>query len=386
MSRIITARFEVDAREHSRARPALNTRISVSPDQTLILRVDPGQQWQVGGGQDADATGIGDPDNAGVGYASDTTNHTYSAGSLVCIIGASVLYLPVGRYAEMTALDGNVSLAFWEWSPENNSGSMKLTMQVIPRSTSVAELDGKLVEVGVYANAVTGGAGKDAGVRVKKGQTLMITCDESERWAIGGNLTNHWCTANGRGNPNGDSLAPYALAHHVFLHGTLVGSLDEGKTFFPVGTRLVMTALQTGNLRLYCWTDQRNNSEGSLRVRVKVGDSIGTSKDVQITHVQAKSKMLGDADEYVELTNKSTGSVDISRWVITGGDRDYTFPPDTALAPCQKIRVYTDLIKWEYGGFCMGSGQEVWDNRGGTAELKDADDDDVHRLAYTKVK
>lgn len=385
MSRIITARFEVDSREHSRARPPLNTRISVSPDQVLILRPDPGQEWQVGGGQSADATGMGDPDNPSIGYVSIASGHTYSAGSLVCMVGTSVFYLPVGNYAEMTGLDGNISLAFWEWSPENNSGAMKLTMQVVPRGMGVADPNGKVVEISAASHTVAAG-GKDASVRVKKGQMLLITCDESERWAIGGNGPNQWCTANGRGNPNGDAMGAFTPNHHSFLHGTLVGSLDDGKTFFPVGTRLVMTSLVTGNLRLYCWTDQSKGNEGSLRVRVRVSDAVGERKDVRITNIVPKGKMVGEADEYVELTNTSTGSVDISRWVLAGGDREHTFPLDTALAPFQKIRVYTGLLRPETGGFCIGSGQGIWDNRSGTAVLRDADDDEVHSFTYAKPK
>ncbi len=385
MSRIITGRFEVDSREHCRARPPLNTRISVASDQMLIFRVDPGQEWQVGGGQISDATGMGDPDNAALGYVTTATGHTYSAGSLVCLVGSSNFYLPVGNYAEMTSLDGNVSLAFWEWSPENNSGSMKVTVQVVPRSMGIADHEGKVIEINAASHTLANG-GKDASVRVKKGQMLIITCDESERWAIAGNGPNFWCTANGRGNPNGDSGAPYAPNHHTFLHGTLVGSLDEGRTFFPVGTRVVLTSLVTGNLRLYCWTDSKTGNEGSLRVRVRVSDAIGDRKGVRITNIVAKGKMVGEADEYVELTNTSTGAVDISRWVITGGDRDYAFPADTALAPFQKIRVYTGLLRPETGAFCMGSGQGVWDNRGGTVILRDADDDDVHTFPYVKPK
>jgi len=55
-----------------------------------------------------------------------------------------------------------------------------------------------------------------------------------------------------------------------FLYGSLVGSLDDGKTFFPVGTRLEMTILGSGQLSLFYWDSNNQDNSGSVTATVVV--------------------------------------------------------------------------------------------------------------------
>ena len=60
----------------------------------------------------------------------------------------------------------------------------------------------------------------------------------------------------------------------------------------------------------------------------------------------------------------------------------FKFPIQTLLKPKQKVRVYTNEIHEESGGYSFQSKKEVWHNSGGMAVLKDADEDVVHEVKY----
>lgn len=81
-----------------------------------------------------------------------------------------------------------------------------------------------------------------------------------------------------------------------------------------------------------------------------------------------------EADEYVEITNQGCESADISGWKVNADDRnqDFVFPDGTILAVGQAIRVYTNQIHPESGGFSFGSGRAIWNNKGDEGKLYDA--------------
>lgn len=92
-----------------------------------------------------------------------------------------------------------------------------------------------------------------------------------------------------------------------------------------------------------------------------------------------------EADEYVEITNLGSQAVDLKGWIlkdISEGYPSLTFPSYT-LQPGQKIRVYTNQVHSEYGGFSFRSGKAVWNNTiPDTAALFDAQGKEVSRLSY----
>jgi len=99
------------------------------------------------------------------------------------------------------------------------------------------------------------------------------------------------------------------------------------------------------------------------------------------------------SDEYVEITNRGSSAADLSGWVLdVGGDfywisdpvagQDYTFPAGTVLAPGQTVRVYTNEVHAETGGFTFGSKRSIWSDKGGVARLRDRSGNLVSRLGY----
>ncbi len=92
-----------------------------------------------------------------------------------------------------------------------------------------------------------------------------------------------------------------------------------------------------------------------------------------------------ESDEYVEITNLGNEPVDLKGWVVKDISEGYpvlTFP-SYILQPGKSLRVYTNEIHPEYGGFSFGSGKAVWNNTSpDTAALFNAQGQEVSRKSY----
>ena len=92
-----------------------------------------------------------------------------------------------------------------------------------------------------------------------------------------------------------------------------------------------------------------------------------------------------ESDEYVEITNQGSEAVNLAGWVlrdISEGYPEFIFP-SFILQPGGSIRVYTDEIHLEYGGFSFGYGKAVWNNaEPDTAALYNAQGQEVSRRSY----
>jgi hypothetical protein len=117
-------------------------------------------------------------------------------------------------------------------------------------------------------NSVSGGSAMNTGVSVQPGQLLTISASPDDTWSAG--AANRTSNANGLGNPLGGSFGTFTKGDFVFLYGSLVGSLDGGKTFFPVGTRMEMTILAPGKLSLYYWDINNADNSGEVTATVAV--------------------------------------------------------------------------------------------------------------------
>jgi len=112
--------------------------------------------------------------------------------------------------------------------------------------------------------------------------------------------------------------------------------------------------------------------------------SIGSN--VQITYIFYDGIVYRtESDEYVEITNLGDTSQDLQGWVLIDIDEGYpsfTFP-SYVLAIGAKIRVYTNEIHPEWGGFSFGSGKAVWNNSiPDTAVLYNAQGQEISRKSY----
>lgn len=71
-----------------------------------------------------------------------------------------------------------------------------------------------------------------------------------------------------------------------------------------------------------------------------------------------------ESDEYVEIRNSGGVAANLSGWMLTDiadGTPTYIFPAFT-LEPGASIRVYTNEIHPESGGFSFGRGASIWNN------------------------
>lgn len=92
-----------------------------------------------------------------------------------------------------------------------------------------------------------------------------------------------------------------------------------------------------------------------------------------------------ESDEYVEITNLGNEPQDLAGWVlkdISEGYPSFTFPP-YILDPCGSVRVYTNEIHLEWGGFSLDYGKAIWNNKEpDIAALYDAQGQEVSRKSY----
>jgi hypothetical protein len=111
-----------------------------------------------------------------------------------------------------------------------------------------------------------------------------------------------------------------------------------------------------------------------------------SASDIQITELFHEGQVSGvESDEYVEITNLGNDAVDITGWIlrdIDGGYPDFVFPAHT-LQSGHSVRVYTNEIHPESGGFSFRYGQAIWSNSNpDTAGLFDASGTLVSTRSY----
>lgn len=128
----------------------------------------------------------------------------------------------------------------------------------------------KQLEVKAKENSITGGLALDTGITVAKGDRLIVTAAEDDTWACGeGDLTsnaNGLVAGNKYGGVYGSMAAP--TSGGAFPYGSLVGSLDGGKSYFLVGTKFDAPVPQAGTLSLCFWDGNAEDNTGSVRVSV----------------------------------------------------------------------------------------------------------------------
>jgi hypothetical protein len=116
--------------------------------------------------------------------------------------------------------------------------------------------------VNAKENSVSGGVPLQTGINLSAGNVLSINVSPDDLWSSRPDGSRGTSNANGLGNPFGDNIGTFTKSGYTFLFGSLIGSLDGGQTFFPVGTKLEMTMLGPGRLSLFYWdSDNQNNGD-----------------------------------------------------------------------------------------------------------------------------
>ena len=95
---------------------------------------------------------------------------------------------------------------------------------------------------------------------LKPGDTITITCDPSDTWNLLYDRNEFQVNANGL-----DLFT--SIGSQLFKAGAMVGSFNDGTTFFPVGTSCSIKVLEGGEmpaLKLYCADNTFTNNVGAI--------------------------------------------------------------------------------------------------------------------------
>ena len=71
-----------------------------------------------------------------------------------------------------------------------------------------------------------------------------------------------------------------------------------------------------------------------------------------------------EADEYVQIANLGSAPVDLAGWGlqdVSDGSPTFTFPA-YPITPGERVRVYTNEVHSEWGGFSFQRGSSIWNN------------------------
>ncbi|MEW6033226.1 MAG: lamin tail domain-containing protein [Chloroflexota bacterium] len=121
----------------------------------------------------------------------------------------------------------------------------------------------------------------------------------------------------------------------------------------------------------------------SLAILLAACDS---GPDVRITHIFYDGAVPSvESDEYVEISNLGDRPQNLEGWVlkdISEGYPSFAFPY-YILDPDASVRVYTNEIHPEWGGFSFGYGRAIWNNsQPEVAALYDEQGREVFRRSY----
>ncbi|MCK5246523.1 lamin tail domain-containing protein, partial [Candidatus Bipolaricaulota bacterium] len=96
------------------------------------------------------------------------------------------------------------------------------------------------------------------------------------------------------------------------------------------------------------------------------GNTDEPSPDVRIECIVYQgTEFETESDEYVQIKNYGTASQDLLGWTLVNQNntkRAFTFPSSFLLEPEMSIRVYTNEIHDEWGGFSFESDEAIWTN------------------------
>jgi competence protein ComEC len=104
--------------------------------------------------------------------------------------------------------------------------------------------------------------------------------------------------------------------------------------------------------------------------------------NVQITGIFYDGAGSQEPDEYVDIQNQESFSIQLQGWTLRdAASHIYTFP-NYVMQSGQVCRVYTNQNHPEWCGFNYGSGSAIWNNSGDTAYLRDGNGTLIDTYTY----
>lgn len=133
----------------------------------------------------------------------------------------------------------------------------------------------------------------------------------------------------------------------------------------------------------------KKNSKTPAPAKTKAVPAVApqTTAKVIISNIHYKGKVKRtQADEYIEIKNVSSEIINISGWKVSAGHegQNFVFPENTTLQIEQSVRVYTNEIHPETGGFSFGIGRAIWNDEGDIGSLYDQSGVLIDKKGYGK--
>ena len=131
--------------------------------------------------------------------------------------------------------------------------------------------------------------------------------------------------------------------------------------------------------------DHENNTF-SVTLKESNGDGGGTSRLV-VSNIHADAE--GDDhnnlnDEYIELTNEGSSSIEMTGWTLSDeANHVYDFPSGFTLEPGDSVTIYTGSGSDSDPQLYWGSGSAVWNNGGDTVIVTNNDGETVIQREYS---
>lgn len=162
---------------------------------------------------------------------------------------------------------------------------------------------------------------------------------------------------------------------------TIVGKNDKGDWYHLDGDQWIAAFLvNVGQEQSANPTAPPNSSQPAPTATPQ---QTGTPK-VVISYVFYDGEVYRtEDDEYAVITNTGNAPQNLGGWLLNAGDpyQDFRFPNYT-LNPGASVRVYTNEVHPETGGFSFGIGRAIWNNQGDCGYLYDTGNNEVAEYCY----
>ncbi|MEM8722702.1 MAG: hypothetical protein AAGE84_26010 [Cyanobacteria bacterium P01_G01_bin.39] len=244
-------------------------------------------------------------------YDTNTANPDFEfpVGSLIGTVDGGKTFFPVAGNLEMMCLDTEpkgLSLVFWGVDADTAINPVTVSVEVEDnRALNEVQAQAETEPSNAFfqdrfqfaVHAIANSVGKtqhpsyptdgwqvlepllETGIQLKPGDLLIVDVPPQDLWsADGGSFVN----ANGITVPDGRRIwVPWDYKSHNYRISSLVATIDDGKTFFPVGTHLQMTVLNRGMLCFAYWDlDWNNRAFVKACVKVIRNGKVLTSLDI----------------------------------------------------------------------------------------------------------
>ena len=121
-------------------------------------------------------------------------------------------------------------------------------------------------------------------------------------------------------------------------------------------------------------TPTRTPTKTPTRTPTRTPTPIPLDGNVQIIYIYYDGEAPNEADEYVEIKNVGSTSVQIQSWTLSDkAFHIFTFP-QFVMVPNQICRIYTNETHSEYCGFNYHSGSAIWNNSDDCGYLRNSSD------------